>query len=593
MDKIQAISLILTTGIGSMWLAWKLRIPSIIVLLLVGFYLGPISGILNPDDVLGDLLFPYISISVAIILFEGGLSLKFSEIPGVKSVIFNLISFGLLITWVVATVAGIVFLNLNLGIAVLIGSVITVSGPTVVLPLIKNIRAKAPLGTILKWEGILIDPIGALLAVLVFESLLVSTPETFGSLGMIKTIGFSLFNVAILGSLIGFIFGLFLIFIISKYLIPEFLQSPMALMITILSYALAEQVHSESGLFAVTILGITLANSRKISVHHILEFKENLRVLLIASLFIILAARVKMDSLLSLDVLGISLFLVLIFFISRPLGVLFSTIGSNLNIKEKLLLSWVAPRGIVAAAVASLFQFELEHRGYPDSDKIIPIVFTVILSTVIIYGLTAKSLAIFLDLRQKTRQGILFFGANKFACQLALILKSYAVPVFLVDTNRRNINYAKQNGLQALQTNILTGDSLNQIELTEIGQMLAVTSNREANKLASIICSKVLDKKRLFILPQSIYEQPNTQDQIFEFKELFTKESNYHNLSELLNKEKIISSLKIAEDLCLENISKENKITPLIKISDLKVYPIISSSKMEIKEDDIIIYIEK
>ncbi len=397
---------IFVIGIFAQWLAWRINIPSILLLLIFGFIAGPVSGFIQPDAVFGELLFPFVSISVAVILYEGGLTLKIKRMREVGGVVRNMISIGLLTTWILSVISAYLVLELSFGLAILFGAVLVVTGPTVIMPLLRHVRPAGQIKTVLKWEGMLNDPIGALLAVLVFESMVASGFREITTLaigGILKTI--------VIGGGIGMLGG-FLMMIMLKYRqLPEYLQNAASLTFVVIVFTGSNMIQSESGLFAVTIMGIFLANQKSVTVKHIIEFKENLRVLLISSLFVILAARLSISDLENLGWRSF-VFLGLLILIIRPVAVFLSCIGSDLNRREKLFLSWMAPRGIVAAAVSSLFAIELSYAGIPEADRLVPLTFLVIVGTITVYGLTASPLAKWLHVSDAAPQGILIIGAH-------------------------------------------------------------------------------------------------------------------------------------------------------------------------------------
>nr|HQV33557.1 cation:proton antiporter [Calditrichia bacterium] len=336
------LSLIIVLGIAAQWIAWRLKIPSILILLVFGFLGGPVTGVLNPDHLFGELLFPVVSISVALILYEGGLTLKKSEIMAVGGVVRNLISIGLLVTWTLTTLCAYYILALSLPLAILFGAILVVTGPTVILPLLRMIRPRGNINSILKWEGMLNDPIGALLAVLVFESILAGGLReiTFLALG-------GLAKMVLVGGGIGLLTGYLMMTLLRRRLVPEFLQNAVSISLVVFAFAGSNHFQAESGLFAVTLMGIFLANQKKVTVAHIIEFKENLRVLLLSGLFILLAARLERDAFAALGWQGV-FFLVALITVVRPAAIFLSTMGSGLNWREKVFLSAMAPRGIVA-----------------------------------------------------------------------------------------------------------------------------------------------------------------------------------------------------------------------------------------------------
>ncbi|MFT5133719.1 MAG: NhaP-type Na+/H+ or K+/H+ antiporter [Gammaproteobacteria bacterium] len=386
-DILISLATIGILGIACQWLAWYVHLPSIMFLLVCGLIIGPITGILNPDELFGELLFPLVSLSVAVILFEGSLTLKIDEIKELRSVVRNLISIGALITWLIIAIATHFLLNFELQLAFLFGAVVVVTGPTVIIPMLRTVRPNAKISNILRWEGIVIDPLGALLSVLVFDFIISSQREN-----ALSSILLIFGNIILIGTVIGALSALALGFVLKRHLIPEYLRNVLALTLVFGVYALADIVEHESGLLAVTVMGMTLANMKGVDIDDILDFKESLSVLLISGLFIVLAARIDIFQLLAIGIPAL-LVLATVMFIARPVAVFISTIGSDLNFKERLMISWIGPRGIVCAAVAALFAIRLEEAGYDEARLFVPLAFLIIIGTVLIQSVSAKYLA--------------------------------------------------------------------------------------------------------------------------------------------------------------------------------------------------------
>lgn len=283
---MSGLAALLLLGVASQWLAWRLRLPSILLLLLVGFVVGPFTGqrLMDPDELLGESLLPFVSLSVAVILFEGGLSLRLRELRGAGRVTLQLILLGPPITFALATLAGRWVLGLDAELSALLGALMVVTGPTVVLPLLRHVRPAGSLGRVILWEGIVTDPIGAIVAVLVFQTLLVGgAPWTGAGLALLG------------GGLAGLLGAVAIVLILRHDLVPDYLQAATVLGIALAAYVAANLVQHESGLLAVTLMGILLANQNLVSIEHIVEFKENLRVLLLSTLFLLLAARLPLE----------------------------------------------------------------------------------------------------------------------------------------------------------------------------------------------------------------------------------------------------------------------------------------------------------
>jgi len=503
------LATILVLGIGAQWLAWRVSLPAILLLLIFGFIAGPVTGFIDPNEIFGNLLLPLVSVSVAIILFEGGLSLKFSEVKAVTGVIRNLVTIGVLVSWILTSVISYLIFGLGIQISVLLGAVLVVTGPTVIIPLLRHIRPSGRVGSIMKWEGIIIDPIGAVLAVLVFEVIISVGLEQATTLVLV-----SIFKTILIGAVLGLAGAKLVIVILKRHWVPDYLQNPVSLMIVVFVFVCSNVVQIESGLLTVTIMGIALANQRWVSIKHIVEFKENLRVLFISSLFIILSARLTLDELSYAVTLKGLLFLVLMILLVRPVSIFVSTYFSDLNIKEKLFLSWMAPRGIVAAAVASVFALRLVDAGYEQAERIVDITFLIITGTVAIYGLSAFQVAKRLGLAKPNPEGILMVGAHNWARSIAKFLHDNGFQVTLVDSNWGNVSAARQEGLKSYYQNILIEDLSEDIELDGIGRLLAVTPNDEVNSLAALHFIEDFGRSQVYQLPKVSKFSAKTEESI-------------------------------------------------------------------------------
>ncbi len=499
-----ALAAVLLLGIGAQWAAWRLKIPSILLLLIFGLLAGPVmrqmgslsTFSINPDDIFGaDLLFALVGISVGMILYEGGLTLKLREIRSSWRSVAMLVTVGSFVTWMVALVSAKFILGLSTPIATLLGAVLIVTGPTVIGPMLSHIRPSGASGLILKWEGIVIDPIGVGVAVLVFEAL-VAQEGTYSFDVTAEAIARTL----VAGIFLGTAAALLLKELLNRFLIPDFLQNPVSLMLVVATFTASNEIMAESGLLATTVMGIVLVNQRKVDVHHILEFKENLRVLLISVLFIVLAARLRIEDLQQLNWFEVFGFLFVLVVVARPLGVFLSTLGAGLSWQERVFLCLMAPRGIVAAAGASIFALGLENAGIEGHETIVPLTFTVIIGTVAFYGLTAPWAARVLGVSDPNPQGILVVGASGWVRSLSGVLDKHGIRVHLVDTNRANIRRAVMGGLSATNANILSMSDITDLDLRGIGRVFSATPNDEVNTLVLQAFKGYFDTSQMYRL---------------------------------------------------------------------------------------------
>lgn len=570
---------IIILGIAAQWLAWRLHLPSILLLLLFGILAGPVGGILTPDDLFGDLLFPLVSISVAIILFEGGLSLRMNELRQIGHTVRNLVTIGIVITWLLAAAGAYFIAGVDFTPAVLLGAILVVSGPTVIVPLLRHIRPSGKVGAVVKWEGIVNDPVGAILAVLVYEAIL------SGSMGEgTLEVALGVFQAVFFGVLFGVAAAVVIILLLKRYLVPDFLQNPVSLMLVVMSYLAANEIQGESGLLAVTVMGIVLANQRYVSIRHIIEFKENLRVLLISSLFVILAARLTVDQLALFGAVN-WMFVAFLVVVVRPVAVAASTRGSSLDFKERLFLAWMAPRGIVAAAVASVFAIRLTALGFDSCGCLIPLTFQVIIGTVALYGLTAPVVARYLGLSSPNPQGVLFAGAQPWVRSMAAILQEQGLRVVLVDTNWGNVAAARKEGLNAQYANILSENLLYDIQLDGIGRILAMTPNDEVNSLSTLHFIDVFGRSEVYQLPtvkKSGVERRGIMPRHLHGRYLFDESASYSALAARFSTGAVIKKSRLTDEYAFKDFRERygESAIPLFVITESKKLKVWTTENM-------------
>lgn len=555
-EPIVSLAVIVVLGVGAQWLAWRARVPSILLLLLAGMAVGPVAAwlnpsgrpILDPDTLLSDLLLPIASLSVGLILYEGGLTLNLREISEVRSVIRRLVTVGALVTWVLATLAGKILLGLSWHLAALLGAILVVTGPTVIGPLLTHIRPQGKVGPVLRWEGIVIDPIGALLAVLIYEAIHIGVLQDAAGatfMALAKTI--------IVGGGLGALAAAVLAWLLRQYLIPDSLQNPVSILLVVLVFVVSGQVQEESGLLAATVMGIVLANQRGADVRHIIEFKENLRVLLISALFVTLGARIAPEDFAYLNWQSF-LFVIVLIVIVRPLSVWAATAGSGLKRNERLFLACIAPRGIVAAAVASVFAISLEEAGVEQAGTLVPYTFAVILGTVAFYGLAAGPIARKLGLATTNPQGILFVGAAPWAREIAQALHKRGFRVLLADTNYENIRAARLAGLSAVYGNVLLEETIEMLELSGIGRIMSVTPNDEVNTLVSQRFLRVFDRANVYRLSSTRESKPDGAGHSeMPGRRLFAKDATYGTLASRLASGWVVKITSLSEEFTFED----------------------------------------
>lgn len=589
---------IIILGILAQWFAWKFKIPAILPLILIGLLVGPLAAeylsedgskwiepIWNGEKGLfpGDYLYYFVSLAISIILFEGGLTLKRNEISNVGPVITKLITLGSAVTFFGAAIITHYIFQLGWEISFLFSGLIIVTGPTVITPILRNIPLKKDISTVLKWEGILIDPIGALVAVLVFEFISVG-----GQGGFTKTALIEFGKILLFGTTFGFTFAHALAYAINKKLIPHYLLNVVSLSAVLLVFVESEVFAHESGLLAVVVMGMVLGNSKVNNLKELLYFKESLSVLLISILFILLAANINMDQLLLLYTWKTAALFALVVFILRPLAVFLSTTNSKLKFNEKLFISWVGPRGIVAAGIASLFGSKLLKQGIAGAEYITPLVFMIVLGTVLLNATTARLFAKIVGVFLKSSNAILIVGASNPARVIAGFLKQKGKRVVIIDSNENFINQAIQEDLEALAVNIYDDELRDNIELNDVGYLIAITGNDAVNSYALNSFSEEFGEHGAFRLASSL-EVLNATDE--ERKQFFTPKDDYINLSEAYRESPTIKEVKIASKEAyhslLSALAKEEKSIPLFIQNNKGIYLITEFEQQGFEIKDI------
>lgn len=547
-EIVISLSAIGVTAIACQWFAWWVKLPAIVLLLLSGIILGPLLGWLDPEALFGDLLFPFVSLAVAIILFEGSLTLKFEEIRGLQKVVRNMLTFGVLIAWTTITIGTHFIIGFSWEISLLFGALMIVTGPTVIVPMLRTVRPNAKIANILRWEGIVIDPLGAILAVLVFEVIL--SIQLNGHISLTHT-AYLFAKTLFVGSFIGVVFGYIFGLVLRKHLLPEFLHNVATLTIVFASFALANELSEESGLLTVTVMGIWLANMKNVTVSDILDFKESLSILLISGLFIILAARLDFALFETLGWSALGLFLFLQFF-ARPLKVFLSTINSDLSWQEKLMISWIGPRGIVAAAITALFAIRLEEIGIKEAELLVPLAFSVIIGTVLVQGATSRFIASKLGVSTPDDSGYLIIGANNVARILAKALNEAGFKALVTDGSWANIKAARMDGLDTYYGNPVSEHADRHLDLVGLGSLLTLTPQKELNALAARYYSNAFSRQNVYYLSTDSVDKESSE-QIsrtavsHDYQTLFGANITFSKLASLISQNASIKSTNISE----------------------------------------------
>lgn len=586
-----SIAAIVVLGAIAQWVGWRLKIPAILLLLGAGFLVGPVTGFIHPDDVLGDMLFPIVSAAVAIILFEGGLTLRFSDLREAGVTIVRLVSLGVMVTWALCFVLAYFLLDFNGLLSALFAALLTVTGPTVIGPMLRTIRPRGKVKYMAKWEGILNDPIGVILAVLVFEVLIAGQHGGHGGGGMIVFIG--LLKTIVIGVVGAGICGGVMLGLVKFKLLPEFLHNYVALALVLGSFGMSNYFQEESGLLTVTLFGILLANQHIFDIRHITAFKENLQVLLISMLFIILAARVDPNT---VDAIhwGSIAFVAALILLVRPSAVLVSTIASGATWKERVLLMMLAPRGIVAVALTSLFALKLEEQGVPDAANMMAVMLLVVVGTVGFYGLLAAPLSSKLGLSNLDPQGVMFVGAHDWAINMAKELKEVGGDVVLIDSNRFHVHRAKRQGLAADAGNVFSEEFLEEIDFSNIGHAVSLTANDEVNAFAQTTLREYIERADIYHLRPEKNTNPQGNEER-KMNPLFGEDATFSFFDKQLASGGSFEHISLRENFDMAAFDEEYGANALLLFcvgeeGDVRIFS--AKTKISPKEGDTLVYLK-
>ncbi|MFV0522969.1 MAG: cation:proton antiporter [Acidimicrobiales bacterium] len=488
-NPVTALAVILSVAVFCQWLGSRVKLPSVLFLLVAGVAM---SAVLDPDAVFGDLLFTGVGLGVAILLFEGGTSLHWSELRVGRAAVIRLCTVGAVVTWAVATgaVAGLLP-DVDTNLALLIGAILIVSGPTVVIPLLRAVRPRPPTGAILRWEGILIDPVGAGLAIVVLDAMVADRSVEGIALRILTTFG--------AGAAVGAVASVALVTLLRQRLIPDHLQVPATLAFVVAAYAAANSLRPEAGLLAVTMLGMALANQRKAPAAHIAEFNEHLGSVILGSLFVVLGARVDLEEVAETLLPSLAIIAVLVL-VARPLTVIASTTNTGLNWREKAFMMVMCPRGVVAAAVASLFALELEHEGI-DPGPLVPVVFTVVVGTVALVGLGARPAARRLRVAEPDPNGVAFVGGGHFALELADALNEQRISTLHVGLGDEDSLTAAYRGQLVYRGRLNSEEFPETVRAVGIGTAVALSGTDHLDTFASERIARVVGSANVYGLP--------------------------------------------------------------------------------------------
>tara|TARA_B100001093_G_scaffold519462_1_gene608599 strand:+ start:4280 stop:6079 length:1800 start_codon:yes stop_codon:yes gene_type:complete len=561
------------TGLGiitlmSQWAAWWIKIPPILFLLLIGILIGPIFGWLSPTEVFGELLEPIISLSVAVILFEGSLTLNLKHIQGVEAVIRNLVTIGITVTCLLASLVCHYLLEINWAISLLLGAICTISGPTVVMPMLRTISPNQKITNILRWESIAADPIGALLAIIVLTGII-----TLNQHGSTWFFVFSSLETLVVGVGLGILFGYLLGKALQLQWIPDFLHNVASLCVVLFAYTLASSLHDSSGLLTVTLMGLWIANRHEVIASELLGFKESLSILLISGLFILIAAQMHLRQTVSL-IPSACVILIALQFLIRPISVIICTWRSMLSLKERVFLAWISPKGIVSASVAALFVIKLSDNHIDQANILLPLTLLIIIGMVIFEGITSLPLARWLQVCQPEPKGILIIGANPVAQAIGKALQDEGIQVLLTAFEWHHSHSARMAGLPIYFGNPISEHADRHLDLVGLGKLFSISTYPDLNALASLRYAKEFGQREVYSMQVSSESEDNFQDKYLAAKRhhgraLFNGELTIDAFTAQLEQGSTIRSTALTENFSFQDYQNQHqdKATLLFAIS--------------------------
>jgi len=594
-NLVLAIAIIGLLGVGAQWLAWRLALPAIVVMSVAGLLAGPVFQILwpatwTPDGpapmelLFGEFYRPMIAVAVAVILFEGGLTLNFAEIRGLTKGVRSLVFPGAFIAWGLGAVAAIYVGGLAPMVALLFAGIMVVTGPTVIIPLLRQAKLNQRPAALLKWEGIINDPIGALLAVLIYEFV------SFGAAGEGHSTGevvAGLLIASALSVLLGFSLGRGAAYAFRRGWAPEYLKPPILLALVLFCFETANMLQEEAGLVAVTAMGVTLANSKIASINELKHFKESIATILVSGVFVVLTANLTWGTMGALGANDFALIAAMLFIV-RPLTVFISTIGAGLTWRERLLVGWIAPRGIVAVAISSFFGAVLvqQFSGQAidgdttsasmnalaaSSERLIPLAFAMVFATVILHGFTIGPLAKTLGLASANRPGVLIVGASPWSAALAVKLKEMEIPVMIADASWRRLRPARLANIPTYYGEILSEVTDHHLDFNRFGSLLAVSGNEAHNALVCTDLAPELGRAAIYQLSASGKDDDDRRSVSYTLRGR-TLYKSAPTLDELLRRHYagwIYQKTKLTEEYLpedyLKDLGKEYELTLMIR----------------------------
>jgi NhaP-type Na+/H+ or K+/H+ antiporter len=504
-EIIHLVVVIACTGVVAQWLAWRFRIPAIVILTAAGIILGPITGVLQPSESFGTLLTPFVQLAVAVILFEGGLNLHLHELKDAGAGVRRLITVGPILAFGLGSGAAHFIGGLSWPVALVFGAITIVTGPTVIMPLLRHARLRPRTASVLKWEGIVNDPVGALLAVVLFEYFTLADSGASG-IGLVTKMIETIIAAGVFGGLVGYLLGK----AYPRGYFPEYLKGPAMLAAVLFVYAGANILHEEAGLVSATVLGLVMGNMNLPSIDELRRFKEYITVILVSGLFIVLTADLNPGLLIDMNWRSWALLATLIFIV-RPATVFAATYGAGLDREDRILIGWIAPRGIVAAAVAGAFSVRMVEAGYEDAAILLPLVFALIILTVTLHGFSIGRLARHLGIASQKQNGIIIVGASPWTIDLASNLRELDIPVILVDGSWHRLRPARLAGMPIYFGQVVSASADETLDLSSMGYLLAASDNDAYNALVCTRFGNEFGRSRVFQIPMPAADQHETK----------------------------------------------------------------------------------
>jgi len=543
--------LILSAGLASQWLASLLRLPAIIVLIAVGLVLGPVTGVIEIGLSQSDLS-ELIGLGVAIILFEGGMDLKLGEARRVGNGIGRLTILGPPLTWAFGALAAHYVAGISWPVSWVLGAILVVTGPTVILPLLEQARLNRESASLLKWEGIVNDPVGVLIAVLTFQYFTISSASL---VDVFAGLGAAVLVAALLGGVGGWCTG----WLYRRGWVASGLKAPILMVLVLVAFWLSNQVQHEAGLLTVTVMGLVLGNMELTERKPLREFKENLTVVLLSVLFIVIPAQLEIAHLQQING-GVILFVLCVLFLVRPIAVALVTIGADMRWQDKVLLAWIAPRGIVAAATAGIFGPRLMEAGYMDAEGLLPIVFLVILVTVLAHGLSVGFVARRLGLAAETENGLLIVGATEWSQALAEALHKLDVDVLVADGCYDRLKPLRMAGIEVYYGEVLSEHAEFELDTTHLSDVICATDNDYYNALVCKAMGDEFGHHRTFQLATHEEAKQATRRLTLQQRGYFAfdDDANFKFLAENIDKGWTIQHSRLTDDYDIDKLCEQH-----------------------------------